>query len=1212
MTNRPADLLIDDENYAARLAEDLQARKEALDVARSFLVQAPAGSGKTELLTKRVLALLAVVDEPEDILAITFTVAATAEMRNRVMNALAEAQSSIDTEAPSDQHAHAIAALRRSRERGWSLLEQPGRLNIQTIDALCLGIAYGAPLLSRLGGQLQPTEDAQPLYALAARRTLEQLGGTLPQLSEALKTLLRLRDVNLRDCEKLIADMLSARDQWLEEVSIARSLSEEDWLRLRKTLEAPFVREHQYVINRVRSLLQNHTNDIVRLLALIRNACEGAPPTPEIAPIHAMNALDEFLHLEHFECLRKVLLTKTSTWRKAAGSAPGFKPQTQGGLPEHHQEFESILNNISQSGELLKALVQMASLPGLAYTDSEWDTIRSIFTVLLHAVGELRVVFNERGKMDFVEAGLTASWALSDDEIRHNISYKTRHLLVDEFQDTSRKQYELLKSIVREWDPEDHRTCFFVGDPMQSIYLFRHAELALFDEVQQHGFGPDAPGVRFHRLTLSQNFRSIEAVVEPVNDMFNRSRELGRTGAQRFTPAVASSSIGSLGIGSPSNAGRSNDAFMLHARFVDDHAGRSPAAGNAANDKVGPILETIRKYLPYLDEAKARDASYRIGVLVRVKQHVSHIAAALRRENIPFRAIEIETLKDRQEIRDLLSLLRALTQPMDRVAWLAMLRAPWCGLELADLHLLAGNDDPIQLARPMRQLLSDRLALLSQDGQVRVRHLQSVLERSLSVRSAGAYLASPNGFAAWIEETWIALGGEQCIDKTARENVDAFFQLLASLPPWEAAGASLNARLDRLFAAPDPAAQERCSIQLMTIHKAKGLGFDVVLLPELHRKSGGNNPPLFRRLARLQRNSTDRELLIAPIGAKGQHSSATYKWIGKQADRDELDEQHRLFYVACTRARTALHLFADITPKRSKKSIHAERLPDPNPETLLACGWDYLCPDAEQQYLHWRQTSASITQNGLSLVPRISPTPSTLLELAASAEQHTQVSKRLPLNLLPVARISVSAPAEDLALEAYRPRMRHPSMASRARGITLHALFEQLSNLPADDERWNILKNDAHWRTIATALLRNAGLVRREIEVETRSVLSMLTAAAGDPVARWMLSRQASALNEASWTTQNNHELRTVRCDRIFVAGPEPLKDGQDHLWIVDYKTADVDPDSFLLEEQSRYAPQLTLYAEALSKSAEFADQRLSIMLALYYPALQRLQWWTA
>ena len=185
-------------------------------------------------------------------------------------------------------------------------------------------------------------------------------------------------------------------------------------------------------------------------------------------------------------------------------------------------------------------------------------------------------------------------------------------------------------------------------------------------------------------------------------------------------------------------------------------------------------------------------------------------------------------------------------------------------------------------------------------------------------------------------------------------------------------------------------------------------------------------------------------------------------------------------------------------------------------------------------------------------------------------------------------------------------------MASRARGITLHALFEQLSNLPADDERWNILKNDAHWRTIATALLRNAGLVRREIEVETRSVLSMLTAAAGDPVARWMLSRQASALNEASWTTQNNHELRTVRCDRIFVAGPEPLKDGQDHLWIVDYKTADVDPDSFLLEEQSRYAPQLTLYAEALSKSAEFADQRLSIMLALYYPALQRLQWWTA
>ena len=188
---------------------DQSARARTLETNQSFLVQAPAGSGKTELLTRRLLKLLAEVDEPEQILAITFTLAATAEMRERVLSALQKAQ---DTEETGEELQLARNALDNDRRRGWNLLQQPERLNIRTIDAVCLDIAHETPLLSRLGGSLSPTDKPQPLYTLAARRTLARLGGEEP-LSSALTALLQLRGTSLPDCQKLIAEMLDKRDQ---------------------------------------------------------------------------------------------------------------------------------------------------------------------------------------------------------------------------------------------------------------------------------------------------------------------------------------------------------------------------------------------------------------------------------------------------------------------------------------------------------------------------------------------------------------------------------------------------------------------------------------------------------------------------------------------------------------------------------------------------------------------------------------------------------------------------------------------------------------------------------------------------------------------------------------------------------------------------------------------------------------------------------------
>src|SRR5579885_405643 len=207
------------------LPSDHLQRAEALNTAISCIVQAPAGSGKTELLTQRFLKLLAEVDEPHEILAITFTRAATAEMRSRILQQLEKARA--EKYDPALETAR--KALAHSEKRGWRLLEQPQALNIQTIDSLCLRIAYEQPLLAQMGGHMQPQDDTRPLYDEAARRTLANLGGPGKDIHEALMHLLARRDNNLAEAQRLIAEMLASRDQWLHIFPLGQQWSEEDW-----------------------------------------------------------------------------------------------------------------------------------------------------------------------------------------------------------------------------------------------------------------------------------------------------------------------------------------------------------------------------------------------------------------------------------------------------------------------------------------------------------------------------------------------------------------------------------------------------------------------------------------------------------------------------------------------------------------------------------------------------------------------------------------------------------------------------------------------------------------------------------------------------------------------------------------------------------------------------------------------------------------------
>ncbi len=227
----------------------------------------------------------------------------------------------------------------------------------------------------------------------------------------------------------------------------------------------------------------------------------------------------------------------------------------------------------------------------------------------------------------------------------------------------------------------------------------------------------------------------------------------------------------------------------------------------------------------------------------------------MRRAGLRFRAVEIEALGHRSIVQDLLALTRALVHPGDRLSWLAVLRAPWCGLTLVDLETLAGDDQKAVLWELMQD--TGRLARLGADGQARLERVRVVMADCFARRRR-------QPLRRLVEGAWIALGGPACAaDATDLADALAYLDLLEEL---EVAGDLveldvLAERVEKLFALPDVEATER--LQLMTIHKAKGLQFHTVIVPGLGRiprpsesavaRLGGATEPAYARSRSLAR-----------------------------------------------------------------------------------------------------------------------------------------------------------------------------------------------------------------------------------------------------------------------------------------------------------------------------------------------------------------------
>ena len=1118
---------------ATRDADDAAARERALDTGRSFLVQAPAGSGKTELLIQRFLALLARVDRPERIVAMTFTRKAAGEMRERIVGALRDARAGTVVVSPHAKRTRdlAHAALDADRRHGWQLVAHPARLAVFTIDAFAAGLARQAPLATGMGATPRYAESAAPLYAAAARAALAAAAGD----DSAWLRLLAHVDNDAKRAIGLIAGMLAKREQWIGE------LHPVDRVRFRALLEATLEAEITGELAAVAALfpaplagaLVRHeryaaaglsTRPETAHLAPHLDACAaaGGVPPPSVPMQERWCALADWLLLANDARFRAQVNVNQGFPAKGTGDGAKDREQRNGAM-------RALLGEIAAVDGLAGALHAARTLPPPRYANDAWSVIDALLDILPRAAAELTLTFRVAGAIDFTQGTLAALEALGDadspSDLLLKLDLRIQHLLVDEFQDTSFAQLDLMRRLTAGWQPDDGRTLFAVGDPMQSIYRFRGAEVRLFVDAQETGRIGELP---VEKIVLRRNFRSQAGLVEWANGVF------------------------------PNVLGSSSDPWRGIVGFVSAVAAGDAPPGNAVTLHVSADPDAEAQAVVGHIRAALADGADDVAVLVRARSHLDALLPALRAAGISFAAVELDALAERQAVQDLMALTHALVQPADRLAWLAVLRAPWCGLALADVVAIAAAADARD-DRSVAGLLhaTGSIAGLSEDGRARLARVTPVLAPALDARGRA-------GVAARVRGTWLALGGgatlEEPIDLDAAER---FFVLLAEydvagdVPDWPA----LVDALGRLHAEPDHIAGAR--VQIMTLHRAKGLEFDTVILPGLARVPNRSGVEILRWRRR------PRGLLLAPMKARGGEADPVFAYLKRLADGEESAELGRLLYVGCTRAKRRLHLTGVLESGAKNGGPLA-----------------WLAPPAGSALAKFRDVLGGVsTLPAPASVTAVPLPPVRLLARLPATWKTPATEPDVPGVALP------SRQREALPFDWAREAARHV-------GTVAHRLFAQIAR------EGLVAWSEARVASLTPRLrteLATEGVDAAELTGAVAAVAAAVTRLLADQRGRWVLDPEhAEATSEWALAGWDGKTIAHIAVDRSFVTGGVR--------WIVDFKTGThegADVEAFLDREMERYRAQLERYA----RFVRALDPR-PVRLGIYYPLLGGWREW--
>jgi ATP-dependent helicase/nuclease subunit A len=830
---------------------DRAARERSIDPRYNVALEASAGTGKTRVLVERYVNLLRAGVDPANILAITFTRKAAAEMRERILGTLRSAAERGDIPA---------ARWRELRDR-------TGDINISTIDAFCLSLLREFPLEADLDPGFSMADDMEvPRLieesldrALRICRTVaredEAVALVFAQLSERRARAGLAALLNRRIVAPAVLDRFLARgpvDLTVRAVAAAGA--------------SALVSVFRGMSGGLTRFLETGPPDAVfvllaqRLQDLERSIATGTPADP--AFVHAA-----------FAASREYFLTQEGKPRTSRLTVPKARFASAGMWAVHRDLV------VGHAGDLLRA----------------WQGFRRDLNVLVSrgvrrmfaiAESEYRRTLDSHGVLDFHDVLLKALQLVRQMEefaqSRYRLEARYHHVLVDEFQDTSRAQWELVELLIASWGEGAglahsgplQPSVFIVGDRKQSIYAFRDADVSVLREAGRHLelLRPDGDV----RRTISRSFRSVPALLAFVNDV---------CGLLDTAPSRA-------------------DAFRYEAgdRFpVEDGVQSDDALGIVPGDTPAACAERVADEIACLigEEATVRDRETGlrraarpgdIAILFRTRDSHREFEQALQRRGVPAYVYKGLGFFDADEIKDVLALLRYLADPTSDLRAAAVLRSGFGGLSDEGLRRLAPG-----LAGILQAERREAVAALDDGDRAAVEISRRSLQRwcGLVDRMPPAELLD-----LILDESAYAVRLRGARLAYARENLKKIRAIVRRIQNrGYATTARIADHLDRLAVGDEPNAviDALDAVNLMTVHAAKGLEFPVVFVVNVARGTGNRRDSI-----RIAGNPAGDAISVAV----GDYRS--------EADEDdaarEREETKRLLYVALTRARDRLYL----------------------------------------------------------------------------------------------------------------------------------------------------------------------------------------------------------------------------------------------------------------------------------------------------------------
>jgi ATP-dependent helicase/nuclease subunit A len=837
---------------------DAEARQLAVDPRRNVALEASAGTGKTRVLVDRYVGLLGAGVKARNILAITFTRKAAAEMRQRILQELAK----------------------RARERTiapelWKeIRDSLTDISISTIDAFCLALLREFPLEADVdpGFELADETETPRLVQDALERTLRIGRGIAADQPEMALLFTQLGEFSLRQgLSRLIDRRLvasAALNRFLQRTQ--HTTIDEAVARLLMRLKAGFS-SGAGGIEAILTTGPDHPTFALFAGDLRQLLGENAP-APAIMQALLTRVHDHFL-TQNGEPRKRLSVYKKADFRSA-------------------RDYERHLALVQSIGPYLaEALAEYRRDINIVLARA----VRQLFAI---AMREYERTLHKHGVLDFSEVlQRTLTLLAQMDEFsrsRFKLEARYQHVLVDEFQDTSRAQWELVELLVRSWasgrgltERDLEPSIFIVGDRKQSIYGFRDAEVAVLDEAARYIEALRPIGQV--RTAITRSFRSVRELLHFVNDVFTAIEKVPeRPDAFRYSE---------------------EDTFPLGSVEVTEGQALALVAASSDEQQAETVADEIARLLIEGTTVRDRDTGVRravqpgdIAVLFRTREGHQLFEQSLARRRVPYYVYKGLGFFDADEIKDVLALLTFLARPESELHAAAFLRSRFVRLSDEALKILAprltaslterlpdvvGNLQPddrlrLTLARasvPGWLALVDRLPPSELLDRVLVESAYAAEIHGTTVRQARENLKKIRGLVRRIQNRGYATLGRV---------VDHFAQLVAG-------GDESNAIIDAIDA-----------VNLMTTHAAKGLEFPIVFVVNIHRGSGGTPDPIRVFSSPVGR----REDADEPMVSIGEHES--------EGDRDldarEAEESKRLLYVALTRARDRLYLTGTLTP----------------------------------------------------------------------------------------------------------------------------------------------------------------------------------------------------------------------------------------------------------------------------------------------------------